>query len=98
MSAETAALPYVDEHSAVLAADREASWEALLRVADGSFSSAASPFARLDGARTRLRAETRAELPGLAGGVYRALVVRSRVHVLATRRLLAAVKRNAERR
>jgi hypothetical protein len=53
---------------------------------------------RLDpaGSGTRLRAETRAEFPGLRGGVYRTLVIRSRVHVLVTRRLLAAVKRRAE--
>jgi len=47
--------------------------------------------------RTRLRAETRAEFPGLKGGVYRALVIGTRMHVLVTRRILAGVKRNAER-
>jgi hypothetical protein len=52
---------------------------------------------RLDGGRTRVRAETRAEFPHLWGAVYRALVIGTRMHVLATRRILAAVKRNAER-
>ena len=47
--------------------------------------------------RSRLRAETRAEFPGLKGGAYRALVIGSRGHVLITRRLLGAVKRRAER-
>ncbi len=47
--------------------------------------------------RTRLRAETRATFPGLKGGVYRALVIRTRGHVLVTRRLLGAVKQRAER-
>jgi hypothetical protein len=47
--------------------------------------------------RARVRAETRAEFPGLKGGVYRALVIGTRMHVLATRRVLAGVKRNAER-
>jgi len=47
--------------------------------------------------RTRLRAETRAEFPGLKGAVYRALVIGTRGHVLATHRVLAAVKRRAER-
>lgn len=47
--------------------------------------------------RSRLRAETRGEFPGLSGFVYRALVIGSRGHVLATRRLLAAVRRRAER-
>jgi len=47
--------------------------------------------------RTRLRAETRAEFPGLKGRAYRAMVIGSRGHVLVTRRLLGAVKRSAER-
>ncbi|HYP54798.1 MAG TPA: hypothetical protein VEQ41_00645 [Solirubrobacterales bacterium] len=50
-----------------------------------------------DGERTRLRAETRAEFPGLHGRAYRALVIGSRLHVVATRRLLEAAKRRAER-
>ncbi len=51
----------------------------------------------LEGEGTRLRAETRAEFPGLKGGAYRALVIGTRMHVLATRRILAGVKRHAER-
>ena len=47
--------------------------------------------------RIQLRAETRAEFPGLTGAAYRALVIGSRGHVLAVRRLLAAIKRRAER-
>lgn len=47
--------------------------------------------------RSRLRAETRAKFPGLKGRAYRALVVGTRGHVLATRRLLGAAKRRAER-
>lgn len=47
--------------------------------------------------RTRLRAETRAEFPGLKGRVYRAMVIGTRGHVLVTRRLLSATKRRAER-
>lgn len=47
--------------------------------------------------RTRLRAETRAVFPGLKGGVYRALVIGTRLHVLVTRRMLGATKRRAER-
>jgi hypothetical protein len=47
--------------------------------------------------RTRVRAETRAEFPGLKGAIYRGLVIGTRMHVLATRRILAGVKRNAER-
>ncbi len=147
----TERLPHVDEHTAIIDADRMATWEALSYVVDGSFSSdGASPFARLlgcadvaasgprplaegsaivgfhvtraqapvelalagshrfsdyalifrldelDGAQTRMRAETRAEFPGLRGGIYETLVIRSRMHVLATRRILAAVKRRAE--
>ena len=47
--------------------------------------------------RTRLRAETRATFPGIKGGVYRALVIGTRGHVLVTRRLLGAVRRRAEK-
>jgi hypothetical protein len=52
----------------------------------------------LGGARTRLRAETCAEFPGLHGRVYRALVIGTRAHVLAVRRILGAVRRRAEDR
>ena len=37
MSVETGSLPYVDEHSLEIAAPAPRSWEALLRVAEGSF-------------------------------------------------------------
>jgi hypothetical protein len=46
---------------------------------------------------TRLRAETRAEFPGLRGRAYRAMVIGSGMHVVVTRRLLEAVRRQAER-
>jgi Protein of unknown function (DUF2867) len=46
---------------------------------------------------TRLRAETRARFPGGAGRLYRAAVIGTRGHVVVTTRLLAAVKRRAER-
>ena len=46
--------------------------------------------------RSRLRAETRAQFPGVKGRVYRALVIRSRGHVLVVRRILSAVRRRAE--
>lgn len=45
--------------------------------------------------RTLLRAESRAAFPGLAGGLYRLLVVGTRGHVLLTRRLLSAVAARA---
>ncbi len=44
-----------------------------------------------------LRAETRADFPGLHGRAYRLLVLGSRAHVVAVKRLLAGVKRRAER-
>lgn len=47
--------------------------------------------------RTLLRAETRAEFPGVKGAVYRTLVIRSRGHVLLVNRILRAVRRRAER-
>jgi hypothetical protein len=51
----------------------------------------------LGSSRTRLRAESRAEFPGAKGAVYRMLVIGTRTHVLATRRILVAVRRDAER-
>lgn len=47
--------------------------------------------------RTLLRAETRAEFPGIKGSIYRALVVRTRGHVVVTMRLLESVKKRAEK-
>ena len=46
----------------------------------------------------RLSAETRAEFPGRSGSAYRALVIGTRGHVLATNSILRAVRRRAERR
>lgn len=45
---------------------------------------------------SRLRAETRADFPGIAGRAYRLLVIGSRGHVVAVRRLLRGVKQRAE--
>jgi hypothetical protein len=50
-----------------------------------------------EGSGTRLSAETRAAFPGLAGAVYRALVISSGGHELAVRRLLGQVGRRASR-
>ncbi len=47
--------------------------------------------------RSRLRAITRAAFPGLQGRMYRALVIGTKGHVVAVRRLLGAVQRRAER-
>jgi hypothetical protein len=52
----------------------------------------------LGGTGSRLRAETRADFPGAGGRVYRALVIGTRGHVLAVRRILGAVRRRAEDR
>jgi hypothetical protein len=46
---------------------------------------------------TTVRAETRAKFPGVKGGIYKTLVIRTRGHVLVTRRLLTAMKQRAER-
>ncbi|GAA2021938.1 hypothetical protein GCM10009819_00560 [Agromyces tropicus] len=43
----------------------------------------------------RLRAVTSASFPGPFGAVYRALVIGTRLHVLATRRMLSATRRGA---
>lgn len=47
--------------------------------------------------QTLLRAETRAQFPGIKGRIYRALVIGSRGHVLVVNRLLRTIKRRAER-
>ncbi|MGW2424656.1 hypothetical protein ACWC0C_36365 [Streptomyces sp. NPDC001709] len=62
------------------------------------FSSYALIF-RLDAdgpGRSRLRAESRATFPGLAGGVYRCLVMGTGAHVVGMRRLLSAIRRRCE--
>jgi hypothetical protein len=46
--------------------------------------------------QSRLCAETRAAFPGVAGGLYRILVIGTGGHGVAVRRLLSAVKRRAE--
>ena len=49
------------------------------------------------GARTRLRAVTHAEFPGVRGRLYRALVVGSGGHRIMTRRVLKSIAWRAER-
>jgi hypothetical protein len=46
--------------------------------------------------RSRLRAETRAAFPGLAGGLYRGLVIGTGGHVVGMRRLLSEIRRRSE--
>ena len=43
--------------------------------------------------RSRLRAETRAAFPGVAGGIYRLAVIGTGGHAVAVRRILTQVKR-----
>jgi hypothetical protein len=52
---------------------------------------------RLGPERTRVRARTEAAFPGPHGTVYRALVIGTRMHVLAVGRMLRQLKRAAER-
>ncbi len=47
--------------------------------------------------RTRITAESRAEFPGIAGRIYRALVIGSGGHVLVVRALLRRIAAAAER-
>jgi len=46
-----------------------------------------------DGRMTRVRAETRAVFPGLAGRAYRVVVIGTRGHVLAVRSMLHGIAR-----
>lgn len=50
-----------------------------------------------DGTATRLHGLTYAVFPGLHGRLYRALVIGTRLHVVATRRMMGAVARIATR-
>ncbi|MBW8487751.1 hypothetical protein [Actinomadura parmotrematis] len=50
----------------------------------------------LEAGRSRLRAESRAAFPGVAGRGYRTLVVATGLHVLGMRRLLTAIRTQAE--
>jgi hypothetical protein len=146
-------LPFIDDHSRVVAASPERTWAALLAVVAGALGrelpgplvsawgleqstrsgnwSAPAPgdtitgfavaeveprrclalrgrhrFSRyelrftLEGVepdRVELHALSHAEFPGALGAVYRTLVIGSRGHVLAVRRMLAQVARRAER-
>lgn len=71
-----------------------------LALAGGHRFSAYALVFRLEGSgngATTVRAETRARFPGVKGGIYKTLVIRTRGHVLVTRRLLGAMKQRAER-
>jgi hypothetical protein len=142
-------LPYIDEHSVLIAAPADVVWRSLLEVVCGLTSGRAKPVARALGCTqtehvgepgrigstvpgfivTRavppavlalmgehrfsryalvfridetlagpmaLNAETRAEFPELKGRAYRALVIGTRGHVVATKSILRSVRRRAE--
>ena len=52
---------------------------------------------RAAGPHSVLKALTYAAFPGLHGRVYRLLVISSRAHVLATRAVLARIRRSVDR-
>ncbi|RDI48502.1 hypothetical protein [Nocardia mexicana] len=121
-------LPYIDQYSRIVTADRERTWAALLRsmcrdpddlrTAPAGFAvGEINPPRRLtfeghhrfsryalvfslseaESGRTALTAESRAEFPGVAGRVYRALVIGSGGHRVMVRRLLRRIATAAER-
>jgi hypothetical protein len=49
-----------------------------------------------EGAPLLVSAETRAEFPGRAGSAYRALVIGTRGHVIATRSILRGIRKRAQ--
>lgn len=51
----------------------------------------------LEGERSLLSATTHAAFPGIMGELYKTAVIRSRAHVLATKRILRSVAGRAER-
>jgi hypothetical protein len=52
---------------------------------------------RLDGGRSRVRAESSAAFPGYRGAAYRALVIGTRGHIAGVRGILRQIKIGAER-
>jgi hypothetical protein len=71
----------------------------LVLVGRHHFSSYAIIFRleQLSSSRSRLRAESRAAFPGVAGHVYRLLVIGTGGHTVAVRHMLAGIKRRSER-
>lgn len=53
---------------------------------------------QLDSGATRIRAETRAAFPGVAGRAYRWLVLATGAHVASVRRMLSTVRSRSEQR
>ena len=47
---------------------------------------------------SRIRARTNAEFPGLHGTIYRAMVIGTRAHIVATQKMLDGIAGQAERR
>jgi hypothetical protein len=143
-------LPYIDEHSLVVTASPEATWDALVETLFAARGRSAVPVAKALGCEhtermgppgrigsttagfvvTRsirpallalmgrhnfsryalifsitetplapvvLSAESRGEFPGRRGSAYRFAVISTRGHVVATRAILHAVRRRAER-
>ncbi|MBS1887794.1 MAG: hypothetical protein JSU06_11470 [Actinobacteria bacterium] len=77
-------------HVAALAPERLLSLRGSHRFSDYQLAFRLEP---LGGVRTRLVAETRAEFPGALGRAYRALVIGTRMHVLAVKRVERSVAR-----
>lgn len=69
----------------------------LVLVGRHRFSRYQLAFELTDGAdgATELCATTHAEFPGVRGRVYRALVIGTRLHVVATTRILRSIRRRA---
>jgi hypothetical protein len=84
-------LPYVDQHSTEVDSPPDRVWEKLSR-----FAVTLSYFA-IGASDPPRELVLRAEFPGPKGSVYRALVIGTRIHVLASRGILARVKARAER-
>jgi hypothetical protein len=72
----------------------------LVLVGRHRFSSYALIFRleQLSPSRSRVRAQSRAALPGVAGNVYRLLVIGTGGHMVAVRHMLSSIKRQSEPR
>ena len=77
--------------------ERETPGERLEMAGRHRFSRYRLVFALVDASdnETRLSARTYAEFPGLRGRAYRALVIGTRLHVVATNQILRSIRRAA---
>lgn len=89
-------LPHIDEHAIVVEAAPERVWTALGEVLSRDSPPATRMIGHALGVRPLDPSGDPLAFPGTAGRGYRTLVIGTRGHVVAVRRLLRATRRRAE--